>query len=83
MTYRPLYPPEGAPCLGFACSECGRVTKTERGMRMHLVRVHDIKPQGELFDVHVENGYDQSGAAKAEDRASEGVPDARPLFSSK
>lgn len=62
--FKPLYPPDGAPCLGFACgclvdvqvevpnvkaNLCGKVTKTERGMKMHLLRVHGIKMQSELF----------------------------------
>ena len=50
--YEPLYPPEGAPCRGFRCQEpgCNRVTRTERGIRMHCHFVHHIKWQVELFN---------------------------------
>ena len=28
---------------------CGKITRTERGMRQHLARVHNFEPQGDLF----------------------------------
>lgn len=49
--YKPLYPPEGGPPGGFKCGECGDVTRTEKGIRAHLKRVHGIVAQGVLFDV--------------------------------
>ncbi len=50
--YEPLYPPDGAPLRAFRCkvADCGRVTRTERGMKAHCWFVHRIKPQLELFD---------------------------------
>lgn len=49
--YKPLYPSEGGPPLAFACSvseqKCA-VTKTQRGMRIHLLRIHKLKEQIEL-----------------------------------
>lgn len=57
--YKPLYPPEGAPCLGFVCTlrvehngtleDCGRVTRTERGMKAHAWKRHGVKRQMDLF----------------------------------
>jgi molybdenum cofactor biosynthesis enzyme MoaA len=46
--YCPLYPPEGGPVMGFACRECGNVTKTEQGMLRHCLYAHGKKPQLEL-----------------------------------
>lgn len=48
--YSPLYPPEGGPLRGFVCNEkgCKAVTRTERGIRMHLTVVHGIRMQGEF-----------------------------------
>lgn len=51
--YKPLYPPEGAPVTAFACQVCSdsgqkrnqKITKTLRGMLMHLLRKHKVKPQ--------------------------------------
>ncbi len=61
--WTPLYPQAGGPAQGFRCNQknypfstddfirCGRVTRTERGMKLHLWRVHQIKQQKELkFD---------------------------------
>jgi hypothetical protein len=53
--YKPLYPPEGQPCLGFKCCAddglCqGAVTRTEKGIRLHLVVVHGIRFQARLFN---------------------------------
>jgi hypothetical protein len=46
--YTPLYPPEGGPLMGFACRECGDVTKTEAGMIRHCFYAHGKRPQLEL-----------------------------------
>lgn len=60
--WTPLYPHGGGPAQGFRCNynstqimatgaaypTCGRVTRTERGMKSHLWSVHRIKQQGEL-----------------------------------
>lgn len=47
--YLPLYPVEGGPPLGFFCSQCRAVTKTIRGVRIHLWRRHKLKEQIEMF----------------------------------
>jgi len=49
--YEPLYPPDGAPLRAFRCkvADCGRVTRTERGMKAHCWFVHRIRAQLELF----------------------------------
>jgi hypothetical protein len=62
--WTPLYPQAGGPAQGFKCNiatdtptemtvlylnACGRVTRTERGMKSHLWSVHKVKRQGELF----------------------------------
>lgn len=46
--YLPLYN-ENIGLGGFKCKECGRVTRTERGIKSHLWRVHGQKIQLELF----------------------------------
>jgi len=45
--YKPLYPPEGGPLAGFKCCQtgCGAVTRTERGMRIHVFVCHGIRFQ--------------------------------------
>ena len=50
--YQPLYPPEGAPVSGFKCGVgvCKAVTRTEKGIRMHLAVCHAIRFQAELFN---------------------------------
>ena len=60
--YLALYPEHGGSAKGFRCElrrvpkgkllsePCEMVTKTERGMRLHLLRVHGIKQQGVLFE---------------------------------
>lgn len=56
----------GGPALAFRCTygsvsrksfhendgviPCKKVTRTLAGMKMHLIRVHGIRFQGELFD---------------------------------
>lgn len=47
--YLPLYN-ENIGLGGFKCNDCGRVTRTESGMRSHLWRVHGKKAQLELFE---------------------------------
>lgn len=49
MIYEPLYSPNLGLC-GFRCGRCPRVVRTERGINMHLLRVHGIKKQTEMFD---------------------------------
>src|SRR6266849_1654537 len=51
VMYEPLYPPDGAPLRAFRCkaADCGRVTRTERGMKAHCWLVHHTKLQLELF----------------------------------
>jgi hypothetical protein len=53
--YKPLYPPEGAPVMAFVClcppgssQPCYEVTRTLRGMRIHLGRKHKLKEQQEF-----------------------------------
>lgn len=52
--YTPLYPPTGSPCRGFVCEAatagkiCGAVTKTRRGMLLHLQLKHRIVLQPNL-----------------------------------
>jgi hypothetical protein len=50
--YKPLYPAEGAPVSGYQCNakpDCRRVTRTLRGMVLHLILGHGIRIQAELF----------------------------------
>ncbi len=47
--YRPLYPPEGGPCSGYACGECKAVTRTKKGMILHLWTCHGIRIQLRLL----------------------------------
>lgn len=49
--YSPLYPPEGAPCKGYSCGHCDGVTRTQRGMRLHLSVCHGLNLQMNLFDI--------------------------------
>ena len=48
--YVPLYLPEGGKPLAFKCgaSPCAAVTRTRRGMLLHLWRKHKIKAQLEM-----------------------------------
>lgn len=50
--YRPLYPPEGGPLMGFVCMECPTekraVTRTKRGMVIHLAVCHGVRLQAEF-----------------------------------
>lgn len=50
--YKPLYPPEGGPLRGFVCMECPQekaaVTRTKRGMLIHLAVVHGVRIQAEF-----------------------------------
>lgn len=49
--YEPLYPPAGAPCRAFYCCICQSVMRTERGVKLHLLRKHKLKLQMDLkFD---------------------------------
>lgn len=49
--FHPLYPQDGGPPLGYSCSKCKDVTKTQRGMWAHLRVVHGITKQAKLnFD---------------------------------
>jgi hypothetical protein len=43
--YKPLYPAEGGPLGGFLCCQCNAVTRTKRGMLIHLATVHGIRMQ--------------------------------------
>jgi hypothetical protein len=38
--------------VGFRCciGDCTRVVRILRGIKMHALRVHNVKQQGELFD---------------------------------
>lgn len=47
--YKPLYPPEGGAVAAFKCGECPAVTRTEKGIRMHLMNCHGIRFQATLF----------------------------------
>jgi len=52
VIYEALYSPN-LGLVGFRCRhsvQCKKLTRTERGMWMHLLRVHKIKRQGGLFD---------------------------------
>lgn len=62
----PLYPPEGAPCLGFCCRvlvtgddyvthECRALFKTEHYVWLHIASVHGIKREPELPGVEKAN----------------------------
>lgn len=50
--YKPLYPPEGGPLAGFQCLECPQdkraVTRTKRGMVVHLAVCHGIRLQAKF-----------------------------------
>lgn len=46
--YKPLYPAEGGPLGGFLCCQCNAVTRTKKGMLIHLAAVHGIRMQHEL-----------------------------------
>ena len=50
--YKPLYPPEGGPLAGFQCCECPMekrmVTRTRRGMLIHLAVCHGVTLQKEF-----------------------------------
>jgi hypothetical protein len=49
--YKPLYPPEGGPLGGFLCCQCNGVTRTKKGMLIHLATVHGIRMQLDIeFD---------------------------------
>lgn len=50
MVYVPLYPEYGGPARGFRCEQCERVTRTVTGIKMHLLRRHNIRIQGVLFN---------------------------------
>jgi hypothetical protein len=43
--YKPLYPPEGGPLGGFLCCQCNAVTRTKKGILLHLATVHGIRMQ--------------------------------------
>jgi hypothetical protein len=49
QVYKPLYPPEGGPLAGFQCLECPHdkraVTRTRRGMILHLAVCHGVTLQ--------------------------------------
>jgi len=50
--YKPLYPPEGGPLRGFVCMECpaekAAVTRTKRGMVIHLAVCHGVRLQAKF-----------------------------------
>lgn len=50
--YKPLYPPEGGPVSGYQCMECPAtkraVTRTRRGILIHLAVVHGVTLQKEF-----------------------------------
>lgn len=52
--YTPLYPPDGGPCRAYVCEApvdgkvCGDVTKTRRGILLHLQLKHRIVLQDKL-----------------------------------
>ena len=52
--YKPLYPPEGGKPLAFSCNcpqsgqLCGAVTRTERGIKIHVLRKHGLREQIDL-----------------------------------
>jgi hypothetical protein len=63
--YVPLYPPDGAPVMGFCCQisikgiyleeiTCGVLCKNERNMKEHILTQHGIKIQQE-FDYEDKN----------------------------
>lgn len=47
--YKPLHPPEGGAPRAFVCNECGAVTRTNRGMHLHLTVCHGVRFQPTLF----------------------------------
>lgn len=62
MTYEALYSPN-LGLVGFRCrhsAQCKKLTRTERGMWMHLQRVHRVERQGRLFDEAKERNELQS-----------------------
>ena len=67
VTHEPLYSPN-VGLAGFVCriterdkyaEPCKKVTRTERGMLMHLARVHGVRLQAELFDKDTEVKHDE------------------------
>jgi len=70
--YKPLYPPEGGPLAGFQCCECPRekrmVTRTRRGMLIHLAVCHGVTLQKEFT---FEGKVCQSVPAEKETRDSQ------------
>ncbi len=54
--YKPLYPSEGSAdgAKGFQCTaapeSCKAVTRTEKGMRVHVAVCHGVRFQKELFN---------------------------------
>lgn len=44
----PLYPEFGGPPRAYLCLECQEVTRTKRGMILHLIRTHKIHIQTSL-----------------------------------
>lgn len=45
--FTPLYDTRaGGPPKAFLCALCGKVTRTEEGIFLHLTRVHKIERQG-------------------------------------
>lgn len=62
--YKPLYLSEGGPPLAFACMVCSvseqKITKTVRGMEMHLLAKHALKLQRDLPFEEAEIMYDCS-----------------------
>lgn len=44
----PLYPEFGGPPRAYLCLECQDVTRTKRGMILHLIRAHKIHIQAKL-----------------------------------
>jgi len=62
--YVSLHPSCGGPARGYRCEvviewrtkagenfidQCAKVTRSERGMKLHLLWVHGIKQQAEMF----------------------------------
>jgi hypothetical protein len=50
--YEPLYPPDGGPVSGYRCAQpgCPGITRTKRGMHLHLTSCHGIRAQQPLFN---------------------------------
>jgi len=49
--YSPLYSPEGGPVSGFSCKQCLAVTRTHRGMILHLNVCHGLRLQTTFSEV--------------------------------